>query len=104
MIFSDGNEATIDSLGPGGDFIGCECIANARPLRMATAVAMNRPCAVELEELGAPERHRGFVHPVADRACLCGICFTNNNVMQNRELAKPNSVNWEGILDMLDMV
>jgi hypothetical protein len=33
----------------------------------------------------------GFVLPVAERVCLCGSCFTNDKVTQNRELASNQS-------------
>jgi CRP/FNR family cyclic AMP-dependent transcriptional regulator len=48
VISSGGKEATIALLAP-GDFLGEDCIANAHPLRMATATAMTDSAVLKIE-------------------------------------------------------
>jgi CRP/FNR family cyclic AMP-dependent transcriptional regulator len=62
VVSSGGKEATIALLGA-GDFLGEGCIANAQPLRMSTAVAMNESALLKIdrkEMVGALHQQRAL--------------------------------------------
>jgi CRP-like cAMP-binding protein len=49
VISSGGKEATIAMLGP-KDFLGEECVANAQPLRLATAESLTEGAVLEIDK------------------------------------------------------